>query len=213
MYPMDYEEFLWALGDCATAPLLRDLTDRRKSVGEQLNRRLMHDFRLYMLVSGMPQAVNEYIENNNFRKVGMVKRVSYERSEHSAFPHDQALQKALYLAGQQHLLYSLKFERLDPKELSQCLSYWLEVEHAKRAVVAVDGKTICGSANEEHKAYHAVCAFVHENQITLGEIAVPGKTNETTAIPELLDLVDIKGQIITIDAAGYQKKIADKNSR
>lgn len=74
MYPMDYEEFLWALGDSATAPLLRDLAGRRKPVGEQLNRRLMRDFRLYMLVGGMPQAVNEYIESNNFRKVDMVKR-------------------------------------------------------------------------------------------------------------------------------------------
>lgn len=74
MYPMDYEEFLWALGDSATAPLLRDLAGRRKPVGEQLNRRLMRDFRLYMLVGGMPQAVNEYIESNNFRKVDIVKR-------------------------------------------------------------------------------------------------------------------------------------------
>ena len=102
------------------------------------------------------------------------------------------------------------FERLNPKELSQCLVNWLEAEHAKRAVVAVDGKTICGSANAEHKAFHVVSAFVTDNQITLGEIAVPEKTNEITAIPELLDLVDIKDQIVTIDAAGCQKKIAEK---
>lgn len=54
-------------------------------------------------------------------------------------------------------------------------------------MIAVDGKTICGNANAEHKAYHVVSAFVSENQITLGEIAVPDKTNEITAIPELLD--------------------------
>ncbi len=75
MYPMDYEEFLWALGDSATPSILRDLASRRKPVGEQLNHRLMRDFRLYMLVGGMPQAVSEYIESNNFRKVDMVKRV------------------------------------------------------------------------------------------------------------------------------------------
>ena len=102
------------------------------------------------------------------------------------------------------------FERLNPKELSQCLSNWLEVEHRKRSVVAVDGKTICGSANVEHNAYHVVRAFVTENQITLGEIAVPEKTNEITAIPELLELVDIKGQIVTLDAEVCQKKIAEK---
>ncbi len=74
MYPMDYEEFLWATGDNTTIPLIRQCFESRKPVGEQLNRRLMRDFRLYMLVGGMPQAVNEYIETNNFRKVDLVKR-------------------------------------------------------------------------------------------------------------------------------------------
>ena len=74
MYPMDYEEFLWAIGDTSTIPLLGKCFESRKAVGEQLNRRLLRDFRLYMLVGGMPQAVNEYIETNNFRKVDLVKR-------------------------------------------------------------------------------------------------------------------------------------------
>lgn len=74
MYPMDYDEFLWALGDHTTIPLIHQCFESRKPVGEQLNRKLLRDFRLYMLVGGMPQAVNEYIETNNFRKVDMVKR-------------------------------------------------------------------------------------------------------------------------------------------
>ncbi|MBQ8039805.1 MAG: ATP-binding protein, partial [Lachnospiraceae bacterium] len=74
MYPMDYEEFLWAIGDSTTIPLLEKVFDARKSVGEQMNRKLLRDFRLYMLVGGMPQAVNEYIQTNNFRKVDEVKR-------------------------------------------------------------------------------------------------------------------------------------------
>ncbi|WP_455611318.1 ATP-binding protein [Cloacibacillus porcorum] len=74
MYPMDYEEFLWALGDNTTPALLEGLLEQRKPVGEQMNRKLMRDFRLYMLVGGMPQAVNEYIQTNNFRKVDLVKR-------------------------------------------------------------------------------------------------------------------------------------------
>ena len=74
MYPMDYEEFLWATGDNTTIPLIRRCFESRKPVGEQLNRHLMRGFRLYMLVGGMPQAVNEYIETNNFRKVDLVKR-------------------------------------------------------------------------------------------------------------------------------------------
>ena len=74
MYPMDYEEFLWALGDKTTANLLRGLFERRKSVGESMNRKLMRDFRLYMLIGGMPQAVEEYLRTNNFKMVDAVKR-------------------------------------------------------------------------------------------------------------------------------------------
>lgn len=71
---MDYEEFLWAIGDSTTTPLIRDCFEARRPVGEPLNRKLLRDFRLYMLVGGMPQAVSEYIETNNFRKVDLVKR-------------------------------------------------------------------------------------------------------------------------------------------
>ncbi len=74
MYPMDYEEFLWALNDETTIPLIHKLFDSQKPFGEEINRKLMRDFRLYMLVGGMPQAVDEYIKTNNFRKVDDVKR-------------------------------------------------------------------------------------------------------------------------------------------
>lgn len=74
MYPMDYEEFLWALGDRSTIPLLNNVFQKQQSLGDQLNRKLMRDFRLYMLVGGMPQAVDEYIQTNNLRKVDMIKR-------------------------------------------------------------------------------------------------------------------------------------------
>ncbi|MDY5440660.1 MAG: AAA family ATPase [Candidatus Enteromonas sp.] len=74
MHPMDYEEFRWALGDKATIPMLRTAFEHRVSLGEGVNRRLMRDFRLYMLVGGMPQAVNEYLRTNNLAKVDSVKR-------------------------------------------------------------------------------------------------------------------------------------------
>lgn len=74
MYPMDYEEFLWAIGDTTTIPLLKKVFDSGKPIGDQIHRKLMREFRLYMLVGGMPQAVNEYIETNNFRKVDKIKR-------------------------------------------------------------------------------------------------------------------------------------------
>ena len=56
MYPMDYEEFRWALGDEVTMPLLKEAFENKRSVGDQIARQLLRDFRLYMLVGGMPQA-------------------------------------------------------------------------------------------------------------------------------------------------------------
>lgn len=102
------------------------------------------------------------------------------------------------------------FERLNPTELSECLYDWLDIEREKRSVVAVDGKTIRGSGNSTHKAYHVVSAFVAENQITLGEIVVEEKSNEITAVPELLDLIDVEGSIVTADAMNCQKEITKK---
>ena len=74
MYPMDYEEFLWAIGDQASFPLTRRCFEQGVSLGQQANRKLLRNFRLYMLVGGMPQAVNEYLNTNNFKKVDLVKR-------------------------------------------------------------------------------------------------------------------------------------------
>lgn len=102
------------------------------------------------------------------------------------------------------------FEKLNPSELSECLRNWLNTERGKRSVVAIDGKTICGSASNEHKAYHVVSAFVAENQLTLGEVVVKEKSNEITAVPELLDLIDVEGAIVTADAMSCQNAIVSK---
>lgn len=103
------------------------------------------------------------------------------------------------------------FERVDPQELSKWLNHWLETERkAGGRLVSVDGKTICGSGNSEHKAYHVVSAWVGEQGTTLGELQVGEKTNEITQVPELLDLLDIKGDIVTADAMSCQKEIAAK---
>ena len=74
MFPMDYEEFRWALGDTATIPLLRSAFEKKISLGDVAHRKLMRDFRLYMLVGGMPQAVAAYVKTNNFTAVDLVKR-------------------------------------------------------------------------------------------------------------------------------------------
>lgn len=74
MYPMDFEEFKWALGDTVTIKLLRESFEKYQPLGDDLNRRMMRDFRLYMLVGGMPKAVSTYIETNNLRLVDEEKR-------------------------------------------------------------------------------------------------------------------------------------------
>lgn len=81
MTPMDYEEFRWALGDKATIPMLKMAFENKIPLGDDVNRRMMRDFRLYMLVGGMPQVVKEYIETNNFNKVDQVKRSILELYE------------------------------------------------------------------------------------------------------------------------------------
>lgn len=74
MFPMDYEEFRWALGDEADMTLLRQVYEKRMSLGDGINRMKMRDLRLYMLVGGMPQAVNEYLDTKSLEKVDRIKR-------------------------------------------------------------------------------------------------------------------------------------------
>lgn len=74
MLPMDYEEFCWALGDTTTIPMLKQFYETSKPLGQAAHRKQMRDFRLYMLIGGMPQAVDTYLNSNNFKKVDEVKR-------------------------------------------------------------------------------------------------------------------------------------------
>lgn len=74
MYPMDYEEFRWALGDNVSVSLLREAFDNKRPFGDAVMRKLLRDFRLYMLVGGMPQAVNTLIDTNNLSEVNAKKR-------------------------------------------------------------------------------------------------------------------------------------------
>ncbi|MBP3202283.1 MAG: ATP-binding protein [Bacteroidales bacterium] len=74
MFPMDYEEFRWALEDEVTVPLMKDTFELHQGVGDAVCRKLMRDFRLYMLVGGMPQAVNAYLDTKNLSEVDAKKR-------------------------------------------------------------------------------------------------------------------------------------------
>ncbi len=74
MYPMDFEEFLWAIGDEISADTIKNLLKKKKSAGNAMHRNLMRIFRLYMLIGGMPQAIETYLEQNNLQAVDVVKR-------------------------------------------------------------------------------------------------------------------------------------------
>ena len=74
MYPMDFEEFLWATGHEITAETIKLPLKYKKPAGNAMHRKLMRKFRLYMLIGGMPQAIETYLEQNNLQLVDEVKR-------------------------------------------------------------------------------------------------------------------------------------------
>ena len=106
------------------------------------------------------------------------------------------------------------FARLKAREFTDCFTNWINSisELNESEVVPIDGKTIRNSNDDSSckSAIHLVSAYASENRVCLGQVAVSEKSNEITAIPKLLDILTIKGCIVTIDAMGCQKKIAEK---
>ena len=106
------------------------------------------------------------------------------------------------------------FAMLEPKEFQARFIEW--VQHAcgkqSREIISVDGKTMRGSGSEGQKPIHMVSAWANKARAVFGQMAVDEKTNEITAVPELLELLDIKGTIITADAMSCQKEIVRKIS-
>lgn len=105
------------------------------------------------------------------------------------------------------------FRFLDSEKFQACFMSWVSTIAATiQGVIAVDGKTLCNSGDDFHQAkpLHIVHAFAAENQLLLGQLATDAKSNEITAIPELLNLLTIKGNTITIDAIGCQKTIVSQ---
>lgn len=111
-----------------------------------------------------------------------------------------------------HDTFGRVFSLLSPEEFQRCFLSWMQSVFTVTGgqVVAIDGKTLRHSydrANDK-SAIHMVSAWASENGLTLGQVKTEEKSNEITAIPELLELLEIKGCIVTIDAMGCQKKIA-----
>jgi predicted transposase YbfD/YdcC len=104
------------------------------------------------------------------------------------------------------------FSKLDPRGFERCCVTWLRAvaDLVGLGHIAIDGKTLCGSASSKLGPLHLVSAWAAEANLTLGQVEVEGKSNEITAIPQLLELLDVKGALVTIDAMGCQKEIAKK---
>lgn len=110
MYPLDFEEFLWALGDTTTIPFLKMCFDEKKPLGQALHRKVMNDFRQYILVGGMPQAVNEYIATKDFANVDEIKRdiLTLYRNDISKFAkgYENIVAQTLRTNGHKLFFYS-----------------------------------------------------------------------------------------------------------
>jgi predicted transposase YbfD/YdcC len=109
-----------------------------------------------------------------------------------------------------HDTFERVFARLNPHVFMQCCVEWLRAAADLLGVghIAIDGKSLCGSASAKLGPLHLVSAWATQAKLTLGEVAVDGKSNEITAIPKLLELLDLHGTLVTIDAIGCQKAIA-----
>jgi predicted transposase YbfD/YdcC len=111
-----------------------------------------------------------------------------------------------------HDTFGRVFSLLDPEAFGACFTAWMTAACATLGLkhVAIDGKTMRGSRGPQGTAAHVVSAFATANGITLGQRMVDEKSNEITAIPELLKVLDLAGALVTIDAMGCQTKIADQ---
>ena len=111
-----------------------------------------------------------------------------------------------------HDTFGRVFSQLDPKEFGECFLRWSAALHAatKGEVIALDGKTLRHSFDTAtgQSALHLVSAWASANGLALGQLKVDGKSNEITALPALLQLLDVKGRVVTMDAMGCQKELA-----
>jgi len=101
---------------------------------------------------------------------------------------------------------------IEPREFERCFTKWVKSirKKIKDEVVSIDGKVVCGSGGEDNPAINMVSAWANANQLVLGQVKVDDKSNEITAVPELLEILYLRGCIVTTDAMGCQKEISKK---
>lgn len=141
---------------------------------------------------------------------------SWTQVEDFAETHEEWLRQYLELPNgiPSHDTYERVFDRIDAVQFAKAFTAWTDeiADRSEKAIVAIDGKTIRGSFDNQNEtsAIHIVNAWISTNSLILGQLKTNAKSNEITAIPELLDMLLVKGCIITIDAMGCQRDIAEK---
>src|SRR6516225_9013468 len=111
-----------------------------------------------------------------------------------------------------HDTFERVFRRLDPQAFQACLRQWLLALTGALSVrhIAIDGKTLRGSGAADLGPLQLVSAWASAQHLSLGQVAVAADSNEVTAIPPLLELLDLKGALVTLDALGCQNAIAEE---
>lgn len=152
---------------------------------------------LFLVISAVLCGADGWVSVNTFGKLKLAWLRQYLPYKNGVPSHD---------------MLGKVFALIDPVEFNRCFSLWINSISRLTAgeVVAIDGKTLCGSASANRPAFHLVSAYAAQNRLCLAQQCVAEKSNEITAIPVLLDMLAIQSCVVTIDAMGCQKEIAQK---
>lgn len=178
-------------------PLLRHF---RRLKDSRLNRRKLHSLEAILVIATCAVLAGA----NDFQQVALFGR-----------KRQQWLERLLDLPNgvPSHDTFARVFARLDALAFQQCFSRWMNAWLTKRTGkhLAIDGKTVCGSASPSKglRCLHLVNVWATQANLCLGVVACDEDSNEITAIPRLLELLELQGALVTIDAIGCQKKIAE----
>ena len=182
------------------------LTEQMKLIFSEIEDPRVERTRVHLLIDILIIAILSVIAGGN----GWEDMENYGLSKYEWLEQFLALPEGIPSAD----TFRRVFERINPKVFEQCFRRWVEsiVETVGAQVIPIDGKTLKGSYDrvQGKTPLHLVSAWSSEYRLVLGQVKVADKSNEITAIPALLELLDIAGCIITIDAMGTQKNIASQ---
>lgn len=181
---------------------VRSITEYFATIADPRHRRNRHHLLLDILVIGICAATADC--------------EGWEEMEEYARQKEEWLTRFLELPYgiPSHDTFRRVFIQLDPQQLLHAFLQWIEAtrETLGATLIAIDGKTVRRSHDSRRKqsALHLVSAWAVEHSLVLAQVATGQKSNEIVAIPKLLDLLDLKGSTVTIDAIGCQSAIAAK---